>query len=139
MEYLFVALTVLFWGITPVFDKIGMQGVSAPAALVVRSVAAACWVLIGTLAFARPTLSAVAQMPVRNTVALVIGALLASTLGVWTYFQAIRTLPLTKVVPLCSTYPLVAALVGVLFLGESLSATRLLGIVLIIAGVALVK
>jgi transporter family protein len=56
-----------------------------------------------------------------------------------TYFYALQAAPASRAVPIAASYPLVAALLGIAFLGESLTLSKLAGTVLIIAGVWLVK
>ncbi|MFC2061361.1 EamA family transporter [Elusimicrobiota bacterium] len=53
--------------------------------------------------------------------------------------MALKDAPASKAVPISATYPLIAAVLGVIILKENVTLIRLLGTVLIISGVCLVK
>jgi drug/metabolite transporter (DMT)-like permease len=69
-----------------------------------------------------------------------LGLLLASVffgmgLGDSFYFQALRLLGVVRAQPIAMSYPLISAVLAVLVLGEPLTVTAALGIVLVVAGV----
>lgn len=139
MGYLYIALTVLFWGIAAILDKTALRSVNPYPGLVVRSTAVFTILLITTLFFFRSTFSLAMKLPTKVIVYLALSGVFAGVLGVLTYFFALKQFPASKVVPLCSIYPLVAALGGMLFLKEEFSILRLVGVIVIIIGVWLVK
>jgi uncharacterized membrane protein len=59
------------------------------------------------------------------------------TLGLLTYYEALKTENIHIVVPVTSAYPAVAVLLGVLLLGEIVSTYHIAGISFIIIGVFL--
>ena len=71
---------------------------------------------------------------------LAVSGALAGCLGVFTYLKAMQELQdAGKVAVLCASYPLVALILTVIILKEPLTATRVLGTVLIIGGVTLLN
>lgn len=136
--YLFIVLTVLFWGIAPIFDKIALEEASPLSGLIIRSTAVFLSLLIFGL-FMRDTLLGSFKLSSKALLLFVLSGLFAGLLGMLTYYSALKSLPSSIVVPLCSVYPLISALLGMLLLAEGFSWLRLLGVVLIILGVWLVK
>jgi transporter family protein len=137
MFYVFLILTILFWGIAPVFDKAAVNTGDPLLGTVLRGITVGVLMLAALLASGRA--KELLAMPGRTVLFFVISGIFAGALGAFTYFKALQLAPASKVVPLASTYPLVAAVLSVLLLGESITVPRLVGIILIIAGVLLVK
>jgi transporter family protein len=137
ISWIFLLLTVLAWGSTPVFEKYALKGVSPLDGLFVRSVG----VFLVFLLFFIPSgrIRNVLAIPSKNLIFFVISGILAGFLGMYFYYQVLKINPSSKIVPLAATYPLVAAIMGILFLKEELSLPRIIGTILIILGVFLVK
>lgn len=55
------------------------------------------------------------------------------------FFLAVSNAEVSRVVPISSAYPLITALLAVLFLNEALTATRAGGMLLVVAGVAILS
>ena len=70
---------------------------------------------------------------------LVIGGFLASVVGQIFFYSALRTGEVSKVTPLGATYSLVSFLLGVLFLQESITATKIGGVICVVLGAILLK
>lgn len=130
-------LTLLFWGSSPLLEKFALQAVDPWLALTLRTGFAALVLLgvsLGTGKFAQVSL-----LGWRDTLALLGSGLLAGVLGMFTYFSLLKSGAASKIVPLTAAYPLVTALLAYLFLGEKISLTRLLGIVLTILGLIILQ
>ncbi len=67
------------------------------------------------------------------------GGLIAGFLGQLTLYNALKAGEASIVVPISATYPLVTLIIAVLILGESVTLAKVLGIVLVICGVALLR
>ena len=65
--------------------------------------------------------------------------LMASLLGHYAYFYALKFGKASSVVPVTAAYPLVAAMVAWLLLNETLTAGKLLGGLLVVLGIILIK
>lgn len=139
-SYIFIILTLLFWGVTPSLDKVALtgKGASPLSGLVVRSTAIMFAILIFSL-FRRDMLSNAFSLPLKNIVFFALSGICAGLFGVLTYYTALKQLPSSVVVPLCSIYPLIAAILGVLILKENFNLYKFVGVIFIVIGVWLVK
>lgn len=136
MIILFLVLTALFWGLAPIFDKIAVTNIHVLPALTFRSIVVTLFLLVATFIYGKSDV--LFNMGVKSTLALSGSALSAGLLGMLTYYSALRLGPTSKIVPLAATYPLITALLGMVFLGETVTSWRLFGIILIIVGIWLV-
>lgn len=67
------------------------------------------------------------------------GGVFGGLVGLFIYFWALKQDLASTIVPVAGTYPLVAAILGILFLGESFSLQRLFGALFVVLGVFLVR
>ena len=126
------------WGIVPIIEKLGLLKIDPLVGLFYRS-----WgVVIGLFflsAFKWEGIkSSLAQPPVGFPL-LILGGFLASIIGQVFFYNALKVGESSKVVPLAGTYPLVAFLLGVIFLGEKFTLAKLSGMIFILLGVILLK
>ena len=138
MTELLLVLTILFWGIAPIFDKAALKAGGDPfMGTALRGMFVGIAMLTTTLVAEK--MKPLINMPGKAVTFFILSGLFAGALGVFTYYKALQTGPTSKIVPLASTYPLVTAALSVLFLGETLTAARIAGILLIVVGILLVK
>ena len=130
--YLFAFLAMVFWGLAPVFGKIGLTKVSPLIGLYVRTfVVAAILLVYGVLSGQIKNLTYVG----RTDILYLAGeAVFASLLGHLAYFFALKSGAASRVVPFIAAYPLVTFLVGVSFLGEKLTLMKGAGAGLVVLG-----
>ena len=130
-------LTAMMWGVVPLMEKVGL-GTSPPAAgVAVRSFGILAGLLVWSLI--SPPWSAIASMRIGSILLLAGGGLLASFLGQMVFYQALKLGAISQVTPVAGAYPLVTALLGWLVLREPLTASRLLGVVCVVAGLVLLR
>ncbi len=136
--FFFALLTALIWGFAPAFEKVGLAGRLDPfVGVVIRTIPIA---VLGVLLLAfMGRIGAVTEVEPRSALFVMIGGLLAGFLGQFAFYSALKTGDASVVVPVAATYPLVALLVSVLFLGEALTYQKFLGIMLVVGGVVLLK
>ncbi|MBN1822998.1 MAG: EamA family transporter [Endomicrobiales bacterium] len=137
METVFIILTVILWGIAPIFDKYALKLGEPFTGTLFRGISVG--LLMAVVLVASGKLKAALAIPPKATLFFILSGITAGGIGVFTFYKALQTGSASKIVPLASTYPLVTALLSVLFLGETLTLTRLIGILLIVSGVWLVK
>ena len=127
-------LTILFWGVSPIIEKIGLRSVEPLLALFIRTSAAL--IAISLTLFFSPSIS-LSSLNLKNIGILSLSGIIAGFLGMLTYFSLLKAKNASQIVPLTSTYPLVATLFAILFLKEELNLYKILGTVFVVIGIYL--
>ncbi len=136
--FIFAILTALIWGMAPAFEKVGLSGRIDPyVGVVVRTVPIIVFGLIGLVLFGK--LDFLSQLDTRTVVYLSIGGLIAGFFGQLSLYTALKSGEASVVIPISATYPLVTLLIAVLFLGESLTLSKFMGILLVVIGIILLR
>ena len=133
----FAILAALCWGAAPSFEKVGISKMSPLVAVTVRSVTISIILVIAVIFTGE--ISKIPKIDSKSLAYIAIGGILAGLLGQMLYFFALKSGESSRVVPVAGTYPLVAAILAIVLLGETITAQKILGIVLIIGGIILVK
>ena len=133
----FALLAMLCWGIGPIFSKFGLTKIEPFTALMIRTAAVAgIMILVGLVT---GKLSAVAQVNWRSASFIIGEGILAALLGQLSYYYAIKGGEISLISPLVAAFPLVTGLLAFLFLGENPSVHKIVGAILIIAGVVVIQ
>ena len=136
LEVLVLALIpAIFWGFTPIFDKRGMAagGGSVQASLVVVVVDSAIyWLLIAVL-YGRSAFSGLTH---EVLVVFVFAGVVGTALGRITIFVGVDKVGASLNSTILSTRPLFATLIALAVLGEPLGPVTGVGIVILVAGLA---
>ena len=135
--FFFALLTALLWGAATVLDKLALARLQPLVGVAVRSVAislAACVALTATLRE-----RAWQGIDARSWLFIILSGICSGLLGQWTYYKALKYAEASRVVPVVGGYPLVAFVLAVAVLGESITAQKLGGCVLVVAGIALLR
>ncbi len=125
-------LTILFWGISPIIEKLGLRNVDPLPALFIRTSVSAVIMLVIILAIPSVEISSITK---KDFFILALSGIIGGFLGMYTYFSLLKTKAASKVVPLTSTYPLVATILGILILKEKLTLSKLIGTILVVIGI----
>lgn len=137
----FTLMAVIFWGVTPVVEKLGFiragGDIDPFVALSIRSLA----VFVGMIVLIIGTGKWQLLSTMRPTTVLLfaLSGILAGLLGTWAYLSAIKSGSASHVVPLSATYPLVTALLSCILLKEDVTLSKLAGTVCIVTGIWLLK
>lgn len=127
----------LFAAITAVLAKLGLEGIDANLATLLRTLVVAialALLLAGTGQLSWPQLQ---TLPRNSLVALLLSGL--ATGASWLcYFQALQLGPVSRVAPIDKLSVVLVAVFGVLVLGEQLSSRGWIGVLLMGLGAALV-
>lgn len=134
---LLLVLTAVLWGITPVMEKKALQNTSPLVGLVFRNFTVS-FILILAILFMNKTRE-VFTTSFRDMILFGLSGIIAGLLAMVTYFSALKLGATSQIVPIAATYPLITAIICILFLGEQLTVIRILGTVFIIIGIWLVK
>lgn len=135
MIYLF--LTVLFWGIAAIFDKLALGRTSPFSGIMVRQFVVS-GILLG-IGIGSGRLAMLGSLDSRTIILFGLSGICGGAAGLWTYYHALRLGGASLVVPITAAYPLVTVLLSWLILQEGLTLPRIIGTVLIVLGVWLVK
>ena len=136
--YYWALLSMLVWGVAPILEKFGLSKISVFGGLIYRSLG----VVLGALMIVLFKFDAVKETLLsspKDWWFLTCGGLLASILGQIFFYHALKDGEASLVVPLAAAYPLVAFILGVIFLGEQVTATKIAGLAFILVGVFLLK
>lgn len=135
--YFMAALAMLFWGLAPIFGKLGLANANPLAALTIRSLTITAILLI--VAIATGQWKSLLQIAPRDASFLALEGICAALLGQLAYYYALKFGEVSQVTPIVAAFPLVAILLAVAVLGEQITATKILAAVLITAGIVLLK
>ncbi len=137
--FYFAMMTAIIWGIVPILEKMGVTRIVAPlAGILIRS----CGVIIGVLVlaiFSKGALKVALKADPPTILLLAASGFMASILGQIFFYNALKVGEASKVVPIAGTYPLVSFLLGIMFLGESLTFAKAGGVVFVILGLFLLR
>ncbi|HVY84789.1 MAG TPA: EamA family transporter [Caulobacterales bacterium] len=128
-------LSALFAAMTAILGKIGVARIDADFATLIRVVV--ILVVISLLVAVRGVAQPLSSIPAQALTFLTLSGL--ATGASWLcYYRALKLGPASHVAPIDKLSVVLVALLGVAFLGESMSAKNWLGVALIAGGAVLV-
>lgn len=133
--FLFALLAAFLWGIAPVFEKLGLIRISPLAGITIRNISITIILLI--IVFLTNSAKELVHVDLKTVVFVVIGGILAGLLGMWSYFEALKYWEASRVVSIAGAYPLIAFIFSMIFLGETLTLQKGIGVILIVSGIVL--
>lgn len=138
MKWLVFALIALFfWGIAPLFGKIGLTDTDPLLGLSVRTFGiAAVLLIIGTFTGG---ISQLANIDFRSSLFLLGEGISAGLIGHFAYFYSLKLGNTSKVVPIVMAYPLISVTIGLLIFNEPISLLKAGGILLTVGGIILLS
>ncbi|HHY44320.1 MAG TPA: EamA family transporter [Firmicutes bacterium] len=131
-------IAAVFWGVGPIFAKLGLEKPDALTALLIRSVAVVA-VLIAWVLLRGDLRSSLAQVNGRTLVLLLLEGASASVLAHFAYFKALQEGSIAGVVPIAAAYPLISVALSVILLGSRLSVGKGIGAIVTVLGVYLLQ
>ncbi|HCY19346.1 MAG TPA: hypothetical protein DHU69_06255 [Deltaproteobacteria bacterium] len=136
--FLLALLSACIWGMAPIFEKVGLNGRIDPyLGVVIRTIPIALIGLTGLILMGR--IDSLFQIDIKSAAFVVIGGLIAGFAGQIVFYAALKSGEASVVVPVAATYPLVALIISVLFLGEAVTWQKIAGIGMVVGGVMLLK
>lgn len=136
MEWIFIGLTIVLWGISPVFDKMALKAIDPVLAVAIRMMTAGSIMFLYAFIFKK--IEVIKRLPLKSILLFVVASSF-SLLGFVFYFKALSAGFASKVVPAAATYPLFTSVIAFLLMKESFSFKKIIAIIFIVAGVALIK
>lgn len=135
--YFFAIATFVLWGIAPLLEKLGLVKLDPALAVAVRSFSISLCMFIYLVGSGR--LPELRTVDTHSLLWLAGSGICAGLFGHVTYFYALKFGEASRIVPMVGSFPLFTVLLAILLFGESLTWTKFVGAVLIIAGLALLK
>jgi len=130
-------LTACIWGVVPLLEKLGLAKVNPLVGLFYRCLGVVLGILLLGIFMVKP--AQIKSVDLRSALLLISGGFLASFLAEITFYHALKVDEVSRVVPISGSYPLVAFILGIVLLGEAISPTKILGVLLIVAGIWTLK
>lgn len=131
---IFIVLTALCWGSAALFDKLALKYLSAVDMFFARLILMMVLFIPFLIWRWEPTKAAVMASE-KISILFVFLSITTAMTGVYFYLKAMSGNEVSKIVPLCSAYPLVTLILAVVFLSEGFTWFKLLGTLLIASGV----
>lgn len=131
MWLLYAVGSALFAGLTSILAKCGIRKTDSTVATAIRTIIVLifAWVMV----FVVDSQGTIASIPARSLAFLGLSGL-ATGVSWLCYFYALQRGPIDKVVPIDKSSTVMTILLAALLLGESVTLTRGIGVVLIAAG-----
>ncbi|SDE97544.1 EamA family transporter [Sporomusa acidovorans] len=136
-EYIFAGIAMVFWGIAPVWGKLGLCELQPLAALTIRSIIIT--IILVVVVTIRGQWGLVAGVSAKNIGFIGLEGICAALLGQLAYYYALRLGEVSRVSPIVSAFPLVALMLGILILGEKLTIYKIVAALLIVIGIVLMR
>jgi bacterial/archaeal transporter family protein len=138
MKVVALALIVAsIWGITPIFEKLSLVKASPLTVITLRFIFTTTCVIVFSLVTGR--YREIASVDGITLLWIFLAGLLGGVIGLSIYFFVLKQDLTSRIVPIAATFPLFTALYAFIFLHETLSIQRLVGIVLIVIGLIFVN
>jgi len=128
---------MIFWGAAPIFGKIGLTKINPYIALAIRSFIVALIMLI--IISIRGDFRELIKVDLKSVAFIGLEGIFASLIGHFAYYYALKLGETSKIVPITSAFPLITVLIAIIFLSEKITLFKGSGILLIIAGIVLLR
>lgn len=135
--YLMAVLAMLFWGLAPIFGKLGLSSVNPLTAITIRSVVISAILL--SIAIATGQWKSLLQLGPREVSFLALEGICAALLGQLAYYHALKLGDVSQVTPVVAAFPIIAMLLAFAVLGEQITVTKVIAAILITTGVVLLR
>ncbi|MBD3296619.1 MAG: EamA family transporter [Candidatus Omnitrophica bacterium] len=135
--YFWALLTACIWGLVPVLEKTGLSQIKPFQGLFFRSLGIVLGLALLGLFIVKP--AEIRAVPVRSALILVLSGFMASFLAQIAFYHALKVGEVSRVVPVAGSFPMIAFLLGVVFLGETFTLVKAAGMALVIGGIWLLK
>jgi bacterial/archaeal transporter family protein len=136
-DVLLLFVTMLFWGATPLLEKLGLKEVEPLTGILIRSGAITIVLLVVYLFNGR--IHELTKISFKNYALFTASGIMAGLVAMWTYYYLLRTGMTSKIVPIAASYPFITALLSIVILGEQVTFQRIIGIGFTIAGIILIQ
>jgi Predicted membrane protein len=133
MVFILAFIGMICWGVAPLFVKLGLKDIDPLVGLAIRT--AFTIIVISGVMLINGSIFQLKNVPPKTFLLLAAEALLATLIGDLAYFAAVKRGAVSLVTIIMSSSPLVTIICSVIFLGEQVTFTRVIGAALIILGI----
>lgn len=137
MVFFLALFGMICWGLAPVFAKLGLSNVNPMAALALRTYISTSILTVWVLCSG--TWIQFKDISKQATWLIAIEALLATLIGDFAYYAALKYGEVTFVTLVMACSPLVSIITAVIFLNEQITWYRLIGGILVILGIGFIS
>ncbi len=130
-------LVAIIWGLNPIFEKLSLVKASPFTVVTLRFTFMASCLLVVSLATGK--YREFSNVDGKTILWIFLAGFLGGVVGLSIYFFVLKQDLTSHVVPIIATYPLFTALFAFIFLNESLSILRVIGIVLVVLGLIFIN
>ncbi len=135
--YFLALLTAMAWGIGGYFEKKGLQLGHIPAHVGITIRTAVALAVLGSISL--PHWKILADTGTRPLLYMVLGGgILAGSAGMLCFYAALKSAPISQVMPIAFTAPLFGMLMGLIVGGESFTWKLAFGVLLTVSGIVLI-
>ncbi len=131
---IFALITAIAWGVGGYFEKKGLHHghISPELGITIRTFIALLILSVASFKY----WSKIPKTDFKSLMYIIIGGgIVAGSLGMLSFYKAIKGASLGQVMPIAFTSPLFGALMGVIYGSETLSFKTVLGAILTVAGI----
>jgi DME family drug/metabolite transporter len=134
----FAALgAAITWAVAPIMYKQALSGVSPVSANIVRCASNAGFLVLFLVASGLA--GVLASLPVGVAVVVIVSGLVGLGVGDTLYMFALKSIGVARAVPLATSYPLFSLLWATLLLGQAVTASAVVGTLVILLGIWLLS
>lgn len=136
-SYTLGLITLVLWGIAPIFGKLGLGGMDPLPALMIRSAMVTTILFLAVLVTGK--WSAVIAAEGRSIMFIALEGLCAALIGQLAYYYAIKAGDVSKVGIIVAGAPLVTIVLAFLILNEKITLYKIAGAAAIVLGIVLLR
>lgn len=132
---IFAVVGALCWGMAPIFAKIGLYKAPPLIGVSIRTFVIAFTIIIILIASGK--IKEFRHIDLKTIIFLAGEGLLGGLIGHFFYFKAMKLWEASRVTPIIASYPLIAFVLAIIFLGEKLTLIKIFGGIFIVSGIVL--
>ena len=130
--YVYLLLAILFWGVAPIFGKLGLEEVNPLTAISIRSFGISL-ILLAITVFTGQW-QGLRELDTRSAGLVLAEGVCAGLLGHFAYYYALKGGEVTETILLSRAAPIMTVFLSYILLGERLTSVQLGGMTLILVG-----
>lgn len=136
-SFTYAIIAALIWGVVPIIEKLGLGKMDPVVGLFYRCIGVLLGLVLLSIFVVKP--EQIKSVHLKSAVFLMAGGFLASFAAQIFFYTGLKHGDVSKMVPISGSYPLISFILGVLLLGEGISLFKIIGVILVTAGIWFLK